>query len=230
LRKSGQQATTSTLDAWAIARENGTSACRPISRIESSKIPPLKVKSEVTNKVGNVFAQSVRIGAGTIWAIPPTIDNAAFIVAAMQRRELLMTPTPTAPPDAGYWAILHPTILRIAKTRFDTGHYADAVEAALKEVNDIVREIVKAVTGNELDGASLMNTALSPNAPVIRLDDLSTVSGRSIQTGYMQIFAGAMTGIRNPKAHANITISPERAIHLLVLASLLLYKIDERVK
>jgi len=44
----------------------------------------------------------------------------------------------------------------------------------------------------------------------------------------MQIFAGAMTGIRNPKAHANIVIDRNRAIHLLFLASLLFFKLDER--
>jgi hypothetical protein len=64
----------------------------------------------------------------------------------------------------------------------------------------------------------------------LSLDDLSSVSGQDIQKGYMQIFAGAMTGIRNPKAHANITITPERAIHLLYLARLLLSKVDERLK
>ena len=36
-----------------------------------------------------------------------------------------------------------------------------------------------------------------------------------------------MTGIRNPKAHSNITIDPLRAIHFLYLASLLMYRIDE---
>ena len=66
-----------------------------------------------------------------------------------------------------------------------------------------------------------MNLAFSLQAPLIELDDLSTTSGKSVQTGYMQIFAGAMTGVRNPKAHANITITPERAIHFLFLASLL---------
>jgi hypothetical protein len=44
----------------------------------------------------------------------------------------------------------------------------------------------------------------------------------------MQIFAGAMTGIRNPKAHANIIIDSNRAIHFLFLASLLMYVIDEK--
>ena len=72
-----------------------------------------------------------------------------------------------------------------------------------------------------------MQFAFSVGDPIITLDDLSCTSGRDIQIGYMHIFAGAMTGIRNPKAHANITITPERAIHFLYLASLLLFKLDE---
>jgi len=43
----------------------------------------------------------------------------------------------------------------------------------------------------------------------------------------MQIFAGSMTGIRNPKAHGNLNITRERGIHLLFLASLLFHKLDE---
>jgi hypothetical protein len=46
---------------------------------------------------------------------------------------------------------------------------------------------------------------------------------------HMQIFYGAMTGIRNPKAHANIQIDAVRSIHFMFLASLLLSKIDERI-
>jgi len=38
------------------------------------------------------------------------------------------------------------------------------------------------------------------------------VTGANIQDGYKQMFAGAMMGIRNPKAHHNITISRTRAI------------------
>jgi len=43
-----------------------------------------------------------------------------------------------------------------------------------------------------------------------------------------RIARGAMTGIRNPKAHENITIDSRRAIHFLFLASLLMFKIDEK--
>ncbi len=125
------------------------------------------------------------------------------------------------------WHLIHPHIQKIADARFSSGHYADAVEAALKEVNSRVKAVVKSTTGEELDGAPLMNTAFSPKTPIIILDDLSTESGRNIQLGYMQIFAGAMTGIRNPKAHANIKITPERALRFLILAGLLMEKLDE---
>jgi uncharacterized protein (TIGR02391 family) len=127
------------------------------------------------------------------------------------------------------WGLLHPGVVEIAKTRFDSGHYADAAEAVFKEINDVVRKLVKDQTGEEHDGAELMNRAFSVKKPVIKLDDLTTETGRSIQIGYMQIFSGAMTGIRNPKAHSNIEIEPLRSIHFLFLASLLLSKIDERV-
>lgn len=126
------------------------------------------------------------------------------------------------------WALMHPSVVKIARPRFDSGHFADAVEAALKEVNEMVRQIVVAKTGQEFDGADLMNKAFSVKNPIIVLDDLGTLTGRNIQQGYLQIFAGAMIGIRNPKAHGNITIDAARALHFLFLVSLLLFKLDER--
>ena len=126
-----------------------------------------------------------------------------------------------------FWALIHPLITRIAKTRFDTNHYADAVEAALKEVNVCIKAIYRERTSQEDDGASLMKKTFSVNRPVISLDDISNETGRNIQQGYMELFSGAMIGIRNPKAHANITITKERAIHFLFLASLLMHKLDD---
>ena len=46
----------------------------------------------------------------------------------------------------------------------------------------------------------------------------------------MQIFSGAISGIRNPKAHENLTLTKEKAIKRLILASLLMDKIDEAVE
>jgi len=138
-------------------------------------------------------------------------------------------------PQLDFWGIIHRDIVRVAKNKFEDGYYADAVESAFKEINKRFKEIVKNKTGEELDGAKLMYKALSEEKrnpsekgnPIVVLDDLSSETGRNIQKGYMQIFAGAMIGIRNPKAHENITISRERAIHFIFLASLLMYKLDE---
>ena len=107
--------------------------------------------------------------------------------------------------------------------------FGDAVEASYKEVNDTAKRIVRDVDGQELDGATLMNRAFSPNHPLIRLTELKTETDRSIQQGYMQIMAGAMTGIRNPQAHGNLDPGANRALHLICLASLLMHMIDERI-
>lgn len=145
-----------------------------------------------------------------------------------EKREDLGDASPqVGSPD--FWSDIHPKIAAVAKVRYESNQFADAVEAAFKEINSIMKDIVKRNTGKELDGASLMRTALSPKDPIICLDDLSTETGKNIQEGYMEIFAGAMIGIRNPKAHDNINITDNRARHFIYLTSLLMHKIDERI-
>lgn len=129
-----------------------------------------------------------------------------------------------------FWDFVHPRIKALAKPRFDAGFYGDAVEACFKDVNDAVKRIVHEAHGRELDGHGLMTTAFSPQSPLIKLSALQSETDRSIQQGYMQIFAGSMTGIRNPKAHGNLNPDSAKALHLIALASLLMHKIDERVE
>jgi uncharacterized protein (TIGR02391 family) len=133
--------------------------------------------------------------------------------------------------DAGFWKLIQKDIVAQAKKRFEDEYYADAVESACKELIHRVKKWHKDASGEELDGKDLMFKAFhidkSNPDPVIRLDDLSTENGINIQDGYMHLFAGTVSGIRNPKAHNNIEISPERAIHLIFLISLLMHKLDE---
>jgi uncharacterized protein (TIGR02391 family) len=125
-----------------------------------------------------------------------------------------------------FWLLIHPEIASVTKTRFEAGHYADCAEAAFKKINEVVKEIVKKSTGKENDGAPLMREAFTPTKPIITIETLATESGKNVQQGFMEIFAGSMTGIRNPKAHAVIDIGKERAIHFIFLASLLMDTID----
>jgi uncharacterized protein (TIGR02391 family) len=150
------------------------------------------------------------------------------LIALLEIEENLSPETVLNAAEYDFWSLLNEEVVKIAKGRFDAGHYADCVEATLKELNSVMKALVKKAGGKEMDGADLMHTALSPRSPIIVLDDLGTDSGRSEQAGYMEIFAGAMTGIRNPKAHENRTITKKRAIHHLFLASLLFNRLEER--
>jgi len=128
--------------------------------------------------------------------------------------------------DYDVWALIHPQIAEVSKKRMNDGYYADAVEAACKTVNSLVRKIVFDKIGEELDGAGLMRKAFSPGNPIIRIADVEHKSGHDTQQGYMDIFAGVMTGIRNPKAHDNESITKEDALRKLIMISLLMFKID----
>ncbi len=125
------------------------------------------------------------------------------------------------------WTKIHPEIAKVSKSRFETDHYGDATEAAFKEVNDIIKKAYLKKTEKEEDGDSLMRRSFSPGNPVFLLADLSTESGRNIQQGYMEIFAGSMKGIRNPKAHANMDVHPEESWEMIMLASHLMRMWDK---
>ena len=129
--------------------------------------------------------------------------------------------------NEGFEKYLHPIIKQIAFNKFDHHQYADSVEAAFKEINSRLKKICRKLGYEEKDGVSLMNFIFSENNPVLKFEDISTSSGRDVQKGYMQIFAGAMAGIRNPKAHENMFINRDAAIKRLIFASLLMDKIDE---
>lgn len=135
--------------------------------------------------------------------------------------------TLVASPSASALRLLHGAILRVSEKKFADGHYSDSVLTAFLAVNMRVKAHYKNKKGRELDGAALMTQAFSLNDPVIKLDDMGTETGKSVQQGYMQIFAGSMTGIRNPKAHEIISIDAIRAVHFLFLASLEMHKLDE---
>ena len=134
----------------------------------------------------------------------------------------------------GFWDMIHPDIKRHAYKRFKDGHYADAVESSYKEINHVIKNIVKDAQGNsgeinERDGVDLIRYALSVKKPIIKLhNNLASDDGKNTQLGYMQIMAGAMQAARNPAAHSNQDITPLKATHLIFLASLIRYTIDKR--
>jgi uncharacterized protein (TIGR02391 family) len=123
----------------------------------------------------------------------------------------------------GFWALIHPSIREEVAGRFAIREYADAVMAALQVVAQTVRD----KTGLHEDGARLMADAFGGDRPYLLFEDPMPLTQRAMQSGYQQLFAGAMTGVRNPKAHSLVTIDRDRCIHFLFLASLLAHKLNE---
>lgn len=129
------------------------------------------------------------------------------------------------------WSHIHPRIISVSKKLYLDGHYANAAEDAFIEVNAYIKELYSALNPNEPkipDGVTLMNKLFSEDCPLVSIHDRSTQTGRDIHNGYRFMLGGAMSALRNPKAHSNEEkLSPEEAMRRLMFASMLMYKIDE---
>jgi uncharacterized protein (TIGR02391 family) len=117
---------------------------------------------------------------------------------------------------------LHPEIARAASELYRHGHYANAIEDAVKALNGLVRMR----SGEALDGTPLMQKVFSPNAPILRFNQLADQSDRDEQLGFMKMFSGVVVGLRNPRAHKFIKDDPERALEFIAFVSLLAKLVD----
>ncbi len=89
--------------------------------------------------------------------------------------------------------ITNKALRRKTEKLFKDGHHARAVEEAYKLLDNTVK--VKAgLQQTDLTGAKLMQTAFSPNKPLLRLNECVSTSEQNEQSGYMQILAGCMVG------------------------------------
>lgn len=122
---------------------------------------------------------------------------------------------PLSPEDdliLAYDSRIHDQDLRIAtRSRFISTHYADAVEAGVKALNECIR----ARTNRTEDGDGLMTLVFSPSSPILRINKGRSKSDESEQRGYMQLCQGVIGAWRNPRAHTLINDSPRRALMML---------------
>jgi uncharacterized protein (TIGR02391 family) len=134
-----------------------------------------------------------------------------------------------APPSSYFDLNLHPRILEVSRELFMDGHPWDAVFAASKALVNYIKE---RSGRHDLDGAFLVRTVFSKNAPVLAFNALANPTDLDEQEGMMHLFEGAVLAIRNPGGHSFPEGPEERAIEYLSLLSLLAYRAQEakRVK
>ncbi|GJF34429.1 hypothetical protein KNE206_71290 [Kitasatospora sp. NE20-6] len=118
---------------------------------------------------------------------------------------------------------LHPMVAEVAESRFESGHFADAVFAAFKAVE----HRVQGLTGSTEIGEKLMGIALGTTTPKLIATRSTGGSLQSEQSGMRDLFKGAMQALRNPRGHGpNQADEYAEAQEMLVLASFLMRRLD----
>jgi len=121
----------------------------------------------------------------------------------------------------------HPRIVKASKSQFKSGHYSDAIFNAFR----CIEVLAKKKSGLKGRGADLMHKIFNEKKPIIKLNKMQEDYDIDEQTGFRFIYAGAMMGIRNPKAHAEVQQKdPYRTLEYLSLASLLAKRLEEGEK
>lgn len=119
---------------------------------------------------------------------------------------------------------LHPAIQQAAAKRYEDGHYADAVEAACKALNNLVQTKAGCF---DRDGTELMRTVFSVKNPVLLFSPMRDKTDESEQEGMMHLYEGAMLALRNPRAHKLLEDDPETAMEFVAFLSTLAKLLDK---
>lgn len=129
------------------------------------------------------------------------------------------------------WKIVHPRIIKSSMGLYMNRHYSNAAEDAFIEINDRAKELYIHFTGNSIDvpdGVDLMNKLFSEKNPIVKLIAADNNMSVNEQRGFYFLLSGAMSALRNPKAHSNnIVITAEESARRIMFASMLMYKLDE---
>ena len=155
---------------------------------------------------------------------PPRI---ACLESIINRLELIEAPEPAGGSAdrvrRAYEGLdLHPDIADAASELYLNGHFANAIEDAVKALNARVRMR----SGVELDGTTLMEHVFGPKGPILRFNNLRDQVDLDEQKGFMMMFSGAVAGLRNPRAHRLVKDDPERALEFIAFVSLLAKLLD----
>jgi len=127
-------------------------------------------------------------------------------------------------------ADLHPWIWSGAKSLWQSGHYREGVEGAIKKLN---AETQNKVGRRDVSETDLFKQAFSLDEPktgksrLRRMKDDGSDTYKSVQRGAMTFAEGVFAGIRNPLSHeAEQELSEQEALEYLAALSVLARWVD----
>ncbi len=127
-----------------------------------------------------------------------------------------------------HWRHLNENVKDRIKDYYINKQYALAADQATKIYCQIVRDL----TGCQLDGRKLTDRVFTGNSPLVRVGNLSTETGRSIQDGQHYLSTGVMASFRNLASHMPVDklvpgqLSELDCLNILGLVSYLLERMD----
>jgi uncharacterized protein (TIGR02391 family) len=124
----------------------------------------------------------------------------------------------------GFQSLLHPEIEKSSLDQYKAGQLRDAVLNGVIAVFDMIR----ARTKLDLDGVKLTGQAFGIENGKLIFSEVESESGKNDQVGFMKIYEGVYTGVRNVKAHSlNHDLDERKAGQYLVMLSLLARRVEE---
>lgn len=128
-------------------------------------------------------------------------------------------------------AKLHPWIWGGASSLWQSGHYREAVEGAIKKLNAETQNKVGRRDVSETDlfkQAFSLDDAKPGKARLRRMKDDGSDTYRSVQRGAMTFAEGVFSGIRNPLTHeSDQELSEQEALEYLAALSVLARWVDQ---
>jgi uncharacterized protein (TIGR02391 family) len=124
----------------------------------------------------------------------------------------------------GFEDMLHPVITAKCLPLFMDGHLREAVVNGVIAVYDMIRERTKST----LDGNALAGHAFGLENGKLIFSEVDTETGQNDQKGFLQIYQGVYTGVRNVKSHSlTHDLNEQKAAQYLVMLSLLARRVEE---
>jgi len=119
---------------------------------------------------------------------------------------------------------LHNFLLPDCRDLFLNGHINESARKSLEKLEVYIQRKVS----SQLQGKKLMATVFSEQNPLIKIADVSTVRGKSLQEGFKFLLMGAMEFWRNYFSHGDEKQIPHNdAIAIITAVSHIMFYIDE---
>lgn len=198
------------------------------ARPEDDIVKQAQVVEQILDRVVSGWRDSIKKKDRQKWSVHYQASIRAR--EALVRAEELRANLGDDAPDLSA-AELHPWIWSGAKSLWQSGHYRESVEGAIKKLN---AETQNKVGRRDISETDLFKQAFSMDEPkagkarLRRMKDDGSDTYKSVQRGAMTLAEGVFAGIRNPLSHeADQELSKQEALEYLAALSVLARWVDD---